>query len=77
MDKLTLYGSVGCPRCAVLRKKMEMMGIEFEETHEIDKLVELGFQQLPILSNGEDYMPFKQALDYIRSLEAKWILTLN
>lgn len=71
MEKLLLYGSPGCPRCAVLRKKMEMLGIEFEETHDIDKLIELGFQQLPILCNGKDYMPFKEALDYIRSLEAK------
>ena len=68
MDKLLLYGSPGCPRCAVLRKKMKMMGIEFEETHDIDKLIEMGFQQLPILSNGDSYMPFKEALDYLKGL---------
>lgn len=71
MNKLLLYGSEGCPRCAVLRKKMKMSGIEFEETHDIDKLMELGFQQLPILSTGEAYLPFKEALEYIKHLEAK------
>lgn len=72
MEKLLLYGSPGCPRCAVLRKKMEMMGIEFEETHDIDKLIELGYQQLPILCVGEnEYLVFKDALEYIKSLEAK------
>ena len=71
MDKLLLYGSDGCPRCSVLRKKMEMAGIEYEETHDIQQLVELGFQQLPILSNGKAYMPFKEALEYIRELEAE------
>lgn len=71
MEKLLLYGSEGCPRCSVLRKKMEMAGIEYEETHNIQPLMELGYQQLPILCNGVDYMPFKEALNYIKELEAK------
>ncbi len=71
MDKLLLYGSATCPRCMVLRKKMEIMGIEFEETHDIEGLAAKGFQQLPILCvNGDKYLPFKEAVEYIKGLDA-------
>ena len=72
MEKLLLYGSPTCPRCMVLRKKMEIAGIEFEETHDIQKLAELGFQQLPILCvGGKEYLDFKSAVAYVKELEEK------
>lgn len=62
--KITLY-STGCPKCNVLKKKMDMRGIKYEESDDIDFLIKRGIQQAPVLDvNGE-------LLDFIDA--NKWI----
>ena len=61
---IILY-STGCPKCNVLKKKMDMKGIEYTESGDIDFLLERGIKQAPVLDvNGE-------LLDFIEA--NKWI----
>lgn len=62
--EIILY-STGCPKCNVLKKKMDMKGIEYTESGDIDFLLEMGIKQAPVLDvNGE-------LLDFIEA--NKWI----
>ena len=45
---VTLY-STGCPKCTVLRKKLENSSIDFCVLYDMDRLLELGFMEAPVL----------------------------
>lgn len=68
MDKITVYTSPSCGRCATLKAKLNAKEIPFDETHEIEKIAELGFQQLPVLEKDDKFYSFKEALDYVKTL---------
>lgn len=66
---IILFSTESCPRCAVLRAKLQKKNIPFEETHNLEEIIALGFRQAPILKINEDtYFDLKQANDYINSL---------
>ena len=65
---IVLYSS-HCPKCEILKKKLEEQNIEFEENNNIDEMIEKGFISAPMLDvNGE-------VMDYSKAV--KWINTYN
>lgn len=68
MDKIIVYTSAGCSRCMVLKTKLRQAGIEFEENKDLSKIIELGFEILPVMQIGEKYLNFKEALQYIQEI---------
>lgn len=55
MDNFILYSS-GCPKCEVLKQKMIEKNIDFTECTDIETMLSLGIEQVPVLSiNGELY----------------------
>lgn len=68
MNKIILYTSPGCGRCATVKAKLKAKEIPFEETHEIEKIANLGFQQLPVMEKDDKFLSFKEALDYIKTI---------
>ena len=64
---VTLY-STGCPRCKVLKAKLEQKGIAYKVVDSVEEMQALGMTEVPILvSDGE--LPF--VLDFIGALH--WI----
>ena len=70
---IRLY-STGCPRCNVLKKKLDESGIQYEiitDTTEIARVLdELKSDMVPILSVDEDkevavFMEFPQAVKWV------------
>lgn len=70
---IRLY-STGCPRCNVLKKKLDEAGIEYEtitDTTEIARVLdEIKTDMVPILSIDEDeeitvFMEFPQAVKWV------------
>jgi glutaredoxin len=45
---ITLY-STGCPKCKVLKRKLEDLSIDFRVLYDMDRLLELGFMEVPVL----------------------------
>lgn len=62
--KIILY-STGCPKCNVLKKKLEMRGIEYEESGDIDFLIERGIMQAPVLNVNGVLLDFVEANKWI------------
>ena len=63
---VTLY-STGCPKCNVLKQKLDEKGIQYEVSSDTDKMMELGFMAAPVLQVGEEYMDFSKAIQWLRT----------
>lgn len=62
--KIVLY-STGCPKCSILKKKLEAKGIEYIENNQVDEMVELGISHVPVLSVDGELMSFADANRWI------------
>lgn len=63
---VVLY-STGCSKCKVLEKKLNTDGIKYSISHDINKLVEKGFQSVPVLDVDGDFLDFKDAVNWIKN----------
>ena len=59
--------STGCPKCKVLSAKLDNAGIEYEVESDMQKICDLGFLSVPMLSVDGEIMDFKQAVDWIKA----------
>ena len=64
---MVILYSTGCPKCAVLKKKLEQARIEFEIERDVGKMTELGIVSVPVLSVDGEMMDFNKSM--------KWIMT--
>lgn len=62
MDTIILY-STGCPKCKVLKKKLDAKGIIYtlEENEDPTFMIEKGFLETPILEVNGKTMGFVEA----------------
>lgn len=61
---IILY-STGCPKCKVLKSKLEDKGIEFVENDSVEEMTELGITQVPVLSVCGALLDFKKAVTWV------------
>ena len=66
MNDVMLY-STGCPRCNILKKKLNEKGITFEENNDVEQMIEMNITQVPVLSVDGECMEFAQANEWINS----------
>lgn len=66
MDNIILY-STGCPRCVVLKKKLDSKGIAYKENNDVDDMVELGISTVPVLSVNSHLMSFGEANEWVNN----------
>lgn len=57
--------STGCPRCNVLKKKLDAKGIEYIVNNNEDDMKTLGIVTVPCLEVDGTLMDFKMAVDWI------------
>ena len=62
--KVILY-STRCPKCRVLKTKLDKKNINYIENNDVEEMLELGFDLLPILKVDNDIMNFTEANDWI------------
>lgn len=62
--KAVLY-STGCPRCEVLKKKLDSEGVEYEVCTDIDEMQKLGFMSVPMLKVGEKVYNYDEAVNHL------------
>ena len=65
---ITLY-STGCPKCKVLKMKLEQKGLEYTECNDTEKMQELGISTVPMLQVDDgELMNFTTAVAYVNAL---------
>jgi len=64
MSEIILY-STGCPKCEVLKKKLTDKQISYKENSDTDTMIELGIDQVPVLSVNGVLLTFSEAIKWI------------
>lgn len=65
MSDIILY-STGCPRCKVLKLKLDKANIPYEEIEDIDAIIAAGYKTAPVLKVGEKFYEFGEAVKWIK-----------
>ena len=68
--EVIVYSTLTCPKCKVLKAKLDRKGIVYTEEHDIDKMKELGIMSVPYLQiDGGRPMDFAEANKWVNSQE--------
>ena len=59
-----LYSN-GCPRCRVLKQKLDAKSITYAEENSVDKILAMGISQVPVLSVDGELLAFGQANEWV------------
>ena len=63
---IVLY-STGCPKCRVLKQKLDSKSIQYKEENSVDVMLSLGIMQVPVLSVDGKLLPFAQANEWVNT----------
>lgn len=66
MGKKVILYEHGCPRCKVLKVKLDQKGIQYEIVNDVELMKEKGFMEAPKLEVGEIIYDFKDAIDWVK-----------
>lgn len=61
---ITLYSN-NCPRCIVLKQKLNNANITFQEENDINTMISLCLDEVPVLKIDDKIMNFLEAIDWI------------
>lgn len=64
---IILY-TTGCPRCHQLEKVLEEKGVAYTKETSVDKMLGLGFLQVPILEVDGKRMDYQEAVEWAMDL---------
>lgn len=70
MDNIILY-STGCPKCNILKKKLNENKIGYEEITDVNQMIKLGINAVPVLQIGDKYLDFPQSIKWINNKSPK------
>ena len=68
MENITLFSS-GCPKCKVLKQKLDERKIKYELSEDFDELITQNLQTIPVLKVNGKYYQFGEAIKLIGELE--------
>lgn len=67
MKNIVLFSS-GCPKCKVLKQKLDDRKIEYEVSEDFDELIEQNLQTVPVLKINGEYYQFGEAIKVVNEL---------
>lgn len=65
---ITLYSN-DCPRCKILESKLDSKNIQYNKKEDFDELIEKGIQSAPVLKVHNEFLLFKEAVDWVNEQE--------
>lgn len=66
MDKIILYSN-NCPRCKILKKKLDDNKINYEIIDNVDTMIDKGLSTVPVLEINGKMLDFKEAVEWINN----------
>lgn len=60
--------STGCPRCKVLKQKLDNSGVRHTVNDSVDDMLALGIAQVPVLSIDGELFPFAKAIEWVNQI---------
>lgn len=61
---ILLY-STDCPKCKILKKKLNEKKISYTENNSVDEMIALGITQVPIINIDGVFLDFIPAIEWI------------
>ena len=66
MDKIILYSN-NCPRCKILKKKLNDNKINYEIIDNVDTMIDKGLSTVPVLEINGRMLDFKEAVEWVNN----------
>lgn len=63
-DRLILYSN-DCPKCKILKTKLDEKNIQYEVFSDVKEMVKKGMMSMPMLEDNGKIMTFFEAIKYI------------
>lgn len=64
MNEIVLY-STGCPKCTVLEKKLTDKGISYAINRDVDEMINIGIESIPVLKVDGELLNFADAIKWV------------
>lgn len=64
---ITIYTTETCPRCTVLKTKLQSKNIEYIENHSLEDMQKLGIMSVPYMMVDEHLMDFGEAISWVNA----------
>jgi glutaredoxin len=65
---LKLFTSEGCPKCKILKKKLDAEGLVYTLDFGMEEIINEGFMSYPVLKVDDIYLDFKEAIQWVKEL---------
>ena len=62
---ITIFTTETCPKCRILKKKLEDKGIEYTEVTDEEKLRQMDILSVPVMTVDGERMDFAEAIKYV------------
>lgn len=69
MSNIILYSTEKCPKCKVLKTKLDRKNIKYDVVSDIKDMMKLNILQVPVLSIDGKLLDFVAANDWINNME--------
>lgn len=66
--KVILY-TTHCPKCEILKKKLDAKRIAYTENDNIEEMVDLGICTVPVLRFDDELLPYADAVKWVNGQE--------
>ena len=66
ISKIILFSN-NCPKCKILKTKLDQKQITYEECNDVDIMIENGFLSMPMLQVNGETMNFNEAIKWVIS----------
>ena len=64
---ITIYTTETCPKCKILKKKLDSKGIEYKEVKDIEVLKSLDIYEVPVLEIDDELLEFNEANEWVNN----------
>ena len=65
MEGNIIFYTTGCPKCAILKKKLDTAHIPYELNNNVDEMQALGMTEAPALSVDGNLMSFGESVRWV------------
>lgn len=63
---MIIFYSTNCPKCKVLKTKLDKINIQYTVNENVDKMLQLGIQSVPALQIDDTILDFGQAIKWLK-----------
>ena len=66
---MILYSSSTCPKCKVLKMKLDKTGVNYTVNENVEDMEKIGIKSLPYLQVDGKLLDFGEAIAFVKKLE--------